>query len=46
VRKTNDTTEIRCTESPPVDPASLEVRIDGATGEVQYIIKDIPIELE
>ena len=46
VRKTNGTTEIRCTESPPVDPASLEVRIDGATGEVQYIIKDIPIELE
>ena len=49
VRKTDTTTEIRCTEIVPEsqsDPATLELRIDGTTGEVQYVIKDIPIELE
>ena len=46
IRKSENVTEIRCTEFPESYPPSLELRVDPATGEIQYIIKDIEIELE
>ena len=45
VRKTSESTEIRCTEF--VQPApTVDVQINPTTGEMQYIIKDIPLEQE
>jgi len=41
IRKTSQTTEIRCSEFPP---PTLEVQINPTTGETQYIIKDISLE--
>ena len=50
VRKSSDVTEIRCTEFPTEEPetdsSSIEVRIDPHTGEVEYILRNIVIELE
>ena len=44
VKKTEHATEIRCTEAPPT--ANVQVNIDPATGEVEYRITGIEIELE
>ena len=41
IRKTNETTQIRCTEFPV---PTVEVIVDPATGAIQYRIKDIPLE--
>jgi|TARA_Y100000996_G_scaffold414024_1_gene403774 hypothetical protein len=41
IRKTNESTQIRCTEFPP---PTVEVIVDPATGAIRYRIKDIPLE--
>ena len=41
VRKTNETTEIRCTEFPR---PSVDIIMNPTTGEIQYTIKDIPLD--
>jgi len=46
VRKTEDMTIVRCTAFPVIPPTSptIEVRIDPSTGEMEYIIQNIPLE--
>ena len=41
IRKTNESTQIRCTEFPV---PTVEVIVDPATGAILYRIKDIPLE--
>ena len=41
VRKTNETTEIRCTE---FSPPTVDIIINPVTNEIHYQIKDIPLE--
>ena len=41
IRKTNESTQIRCTEFPV---PTVEVIVDPATGAIRYRIKDIPLE--
>ena len=41
VRKTNETTEIRCTE---FSPPTVDIIINPVTNEINYQIKDIPLE--
>tara|TARA_R100000152_G_C6724589_1_gene150041 strand:+ start:19 stop:339 length:321 start_codon:yes stop_codon:yes gene_type:complete len=45
-RKTPDMTLIRCSEFPVMPPTNptLEVRVNPTTGEMQYVIQNIPLE--
>ena len=44
VRTNNGVTEIRCAE--PAPTANVDVLINPTTGEIQYVIQDLQIELE
>ena len=44
VRKLNGVTEIRCSNPPP--SPEVEIRIDPETGEVEYVIKNLVIDLQ
>ena len=44
VRKINGVTEIRCSEPEPT--AEIEVRVDPETGEIEYVIKNLIIDLQ
>jgi len=47
VRKTEDMTLVRCSAFPVIPPApqpTLEVRVNPTTGEMQYVIQNIPLE--
>jgi hypothetical protein len=48
IRKNEETTEIRCSEFSTVESntSSVDVMINPTTGEIQYIIQDIKIQLE
>jgi hypothetical protein len=43
IRKTSESTEIRCTEFVQAAP-TVEVLVNPATGDIQYRIQDIPLE--
>ena len=44
IKKTDTVTEIRCTE--PIPSANVDIRINPTTGEIEYIIEGIQIDLE
>jgi len=50
IRKNDEVTEIRCTEFPDEESenssASVDIRINPVTGEIEYVIRNIEIELE
>ncbi len=44
IRKADTVTEIRCTE--PVPSTNLDIRINPSTGEVEYVIESVQINIE
>jgi hypothetical protein len=47
IQKTEEVTEIRCTQPPPIpSTTTLEIQIDPLTGEMRYVLKGMKIELQ